>query len=434
MELRTHRRRRPLAATAAAIAALALTAACSGTPSDSTTSDGGGAGGGETSSGGGDVTTIGFLSWDGEETMGPIIDAFEAANPDVKVEFSWAPPVTEYIQTLQTRLNAGTAPDVFIITAENRTQLMDNELVTDITDEPFMSNIADAAKVPYTKDGRVFGMATSSWGGGILYNADLLDQVGFDGSLDSWQELLDLCQKLKDAGIAPYLDSVAEIPNAVSALVGIVDAGMDREMDAKIFSGESSFAETWTEPLTLYQQLVDNGYMDKGGVALTGDQVLQEFEAGRVAMMSTGSWTPGGIRAAAPDLNFRFMAVPNAAGDTGWSGAVSPGLAINIASEKKEAALKFLEFMQSAGTVEMYNAATGSITTTKDFEPTVDDSLVDLADGVRAGDFYLPMSSWPNNQDVLQTEATALLQQMVQGSITPEQAAAGLDTKLASLG
>lgn len=421
--------KRRVAAVAAATTIAALAACSNGNGSTGSTSSG------APGNADGKQTTVSFLSWDNETTMKPFVDEFETENPDVKIEFSYAPPVAEYIQTLQTRLSAGTAPDVFIITAENRIQLMDQGLVTDITDEPFMSNISDANKVPYTKDGKVYGMATTSWGGGILYNKDLLDQVGFSGTLNSWSDFLDLCQKLKDAGITPFLDALDSIPVTLDALVGLVNEKAGGTMDEKIFSGQSSFADTWTQPLTLYQQLVDKGYMDKAAVALDGDAVLQEFEAGRVAMISTGSWTPGGIHDAAPDLKFSFMAVPGAdAGESYWAGAVSPGLAINAKSTVKDAALKFLDFMQNATQVEAYNKATGSITTTKDFTPTVDDSLTALAEGVRAGKFYLPMSSWPKGSDVLQTEATSLIQQMVQGSLTPEQVAKGLDDKLATIG
>lgn len=404
--------------------ALCATAACSSPPASSSASPGSGP-----------ATTISFLSWDNEQTMKPLIDKFQEENPGVTVDFSYAPPVPEYIQTLQTRLNAGTAPDVFIITAENRIQLMDNNLVTDITNESFMSNIADAAKVPYTKDGKVYGMATSSWGGGILYNKKLLSQVGFnDTQFASWDDFMAACQKLKDAGITPYLDAIDSVPVLLDGLLGQVNATAGGAMDEAIFSGQSSFAATWTEPLKLYDQLIQKGYMDKGAVALTDDQVLQEFEAGRVAMISTGSWTPAGIRSAAPDLDFSFMAVPTqSANQTYWGGAVSPGYAINIKTEHKDAALKFLDFLQSTEAVQMYNQETGSIMTTKDFQPTVDGSLTALAQGVRDGDFYLPMSYWPKGSDQLQTEATALLQQMVQGSLTPDQVAAGMDKKLSEL-
>ncbi|MFP3423306.1 sugar ABC transporter substrate-binding protein, partial [Bacillus sp. SIMBA_161] len=66
-------------------------------------------------------TTITFLSWTGEEQMTPILDAFSKAHPEIKVEVSYSPPVAEYIQTLQTQVLSGIAPDVFLVAAENKT-------------------------------------------------------------------------------------------------------------------------------------------------------------------------------------------------------------------------------------------------------------------------------------------------------------------------
>lgn len=416
MTTSVYRRRTVAALIPAALATTGL-AACSGNASDSST------------------TTVSYLSWDSEQLMRPLIDDFEAQHPDIEIEFSWAPPVAEYIQTLQTRVSAGTAPDVFIITAENRTQIMEAGAAADLAGEPFMSNIADTAKATYTKDGAVYGMATNSWGGGIVYNEELLQEAGITAPFDTWEEFVDACHTLKDSGVKPYLDSIDSVPVLLSAMLGQENVRAGGKMDEEIFDGTSSFADTWTEPLTRYQGLVDDGILDQSAVALAGDQVVQEFAAGRVAMISTGSWTPGTIRDAAPDLRFRFIAVPGMSeGDGYWAGAVSPGFAISSESENKDAALAFLEFMQSAKTLKAYNEATGVITTTKDFTPRVDDSLTDMSEAVRAGDFYLPMSSWPRAQDALQTQATALLQQMVQGSITPEQVASGMDDELAKQG
>src|SRR4051812_18807532 len=129
--------RRTLAILAAAASDVALSA-CSG----------GGAG-----SGGGN-TTLTFFSWDNEETMGPLIDKFEKENDGITVKFSNAPPVAEYISTLQTRVLSGTAADVFLIAAENKTNLIENKAVRDLTDEPFMKNVAAFNKETYSADGK----------------------------------------------------------------------------------------------------------------------------------------------------------------------------------------------------------------------------------------------------------------------------------------
>src|SRR5215217_9171767 len=121
--------------TMSAVAALALTvSAC-----------GGGSGGG----GGGDTLT--FLSWSGEEVMGPVVEAFEAEHPDTHVEVSYAPPVAEYIQALQTRVLSGTAPVVYAIAAENKTNLIGGGHVVDLSGEPWMSTIPEFNKKTYGK-------------------------------------------------------------------------------------------------------------------------------------------------------------------------------------------------------------------------------------------------------------------------------------------
>lgn len=102
---------------------------------------------------------LSYLSWDNEQTSKPYIDEFEKENPDIKIDFSSAPPTSEYISTLQTRLVGNQAPDVFIITSENRDDLIDNGYAKDLTDESFMKNISQANKDFVGRDGKTYGMS-----------------------------------------------------------------------------------------------------------------------------------------------------------------------------------------------------------------------------------------------------------------------------------
>src|SRR6476469_9824704 len=70
-------------------------------------------------------TEITFTSWDNETVMAPLIKAFESENPDITVKASYVVPA-DYISTLQTRLLAGTASDVFIINPEDEVELAKN--------------------------------------------------------------------------------------------------------------------------------------------------------------------------------------------------------------------------------------------------------------------------------------------------------------------
>ena len=388
--------------------------------------------GGSSSGGSQDTGTLTFFSWDSEATMAPIIDEFEKQNPGITVEFSSAPPVAEYISTLQARILSGTAADVFAIAAENKTNLIDNGAVVDLTDEPFMANLTQFNKDTYGKDGRTFGASISSWGGGIVYNKKLLDKAGVEEFPKSWDEFLALSSKLKDEGVKyPFLESVQAMPIVVAAFVGAESAASGGTLDNQIFDGSSSFAATWTEPLTEWNELYSTGLAPKDVVGLTGDQVRDEFVAGRAAMIPAGPWEVSPIRKGNPDLDFEMALVPGMSGPEPYlAGAASPGLAINAKAKNPEAAKKFLAFYTDPKTVAMYNKATDAITTTADFKPVIDESLTPIVEPVRAGQIYLPQIAWKRCQDALNLEATAQLQQMVQGKTSPGDAAAALDTKL----
>lgn len=392
----------------------------------------GACGGGDDS--GGASNTLTFFSWENEQTMAPYLEKFEAENQGVKIKFSTAPPVAEYISTLQTRVLAGTAADVFYIAAENKTKLIEGKHVVDLTDEPFMANIAQFNKGTYAADGRVYGMSLSSWGAGILYNKDLLAKVGATTVPQTWDEFLDLCAKLKAAGVTPYLEALQGMSTPLAAFLGAQSAKDGGAMDEKIFNGQSSFAQTWVQPLTEWKKLWDRDLVTKDVVGLKNDQVRDEFANGRVAMFPTGPWDITALRTAAPKLRFEMALVPAIPGGTPYlAGAASPGLAINAKSKNQELAKKFLTFMGQASTVEQVNKLQAAITTTTDYEPTIDPALTPIVGPVREGRIYLPQIAWKRQEDVLNVEAVAQLQRMVRGQATPQQVAEAIDTKLKSV-
>lgn len=381
------------------------------------------------------TTSITLLSWTGEEEMTPVLEAFAEAHPEVTVKASYSPPVAEYIQTLQTQVLSGTAPDVFLIAAENKTNLIDGGHVVDLSGEDFVQNVADFNMDTYGRDGAQYGLSLSSWAAGYAYNKDLLAEVGATEIPETWDEFLELCQKLKDAGITPFLESVDQMPTTVSAMIGAKSSTMEPPLDDEIFAGESTFAEQWTDVLDEYNRLYTEELVSSDVVALDGDMVRDEFAAGRVAIINAGPWIIGPVKDAAPDMDWSFGKIPGLDGASPYvAGAAAPGYAINSASDeaKQEAAKVFLAWLASPEGVEIAQAQTNDVTVTSDFEPPVDPIFEPLAASIRDGELYLPMIAWQRAEDVLNVEAVAQIQRMIQGQITPEQVAEALDAKLAA--
>ncbi|SHG54169.1 raffinose/stachyose/melibiose transport system substrate-binding protein [Kaistia soli DSM 19436] len=378
-------------------------------------------------------THLSFFSWDNEQVMKPVIAAFEEANPDIRIDFSNAPPVNEYVQTLQTRLLSNTAADVFIIAAENKNALIDGGFVKDLSGYDFIKTMNPQNRAAYGADGKAYGLSLASWGGGILYNKALTDKVGMTEPPKSWDEFLALAKKLKDAGITPYYDGVQSgnlMP--LYALIGLAFSKEGGNVDQKIFSGQTSFEKEWTGPLSLYAKLYDDGLISRDVLGLSDDQIVNEFATSKVAMMGAGPWNLPAIRGINPQIEMNFMAVPGpVSGESFLSGAPSPGYAINSATEHLQQAEAFLTFLASPEAVKLYHKSSGAITTTADYKPDLDPALAAIYAGIEASRIYLPMTSWPRAQDALHTEMVAQIQNMVAGGIKPADVGKALDAKLA---
>ncbi|MFG2131825.1 ABC transporter substrate-binding protein [Streptomyces sp. NPDC048751] len=386
-----------------------------------------------TAAAGGGKGSVSFFSWDTQTIMKPVLDLF-TKQTGTSVSFSYAPPVPQYVSTLQTRLQAHTGADVFILTAEDK-QLVGGGFVKDLTGQKFLDPMNSANKDFMTVDGKVYGLSISSWAGGIMYNKELLTKVGADKLPDSWDGFLKLCAKLKDKGITPYYDA-AHDGNfmALWGLLGGYFASQGAFPDADIFAGKTTFADTWTEPLVAYCKLYTEKLTPKAVLGLTSDQVVSEFANGRVAMFGAGTWNVPTVQKSAPNLSFQTEAIPGITPDNPyWTGAASPGYAINPRAKNPAAALKFLEFLASPDAVKAYGKSSGAITTTSNYTPSFAESITNQALGARSGKIYLPVVAWPRHSNELIQEFNTQMQQMVQGSVKPKDIPLALDKKLKQL-
>ncbi|WP_285025444.1 extracellular solute-binding protein [Plantibacter sp. ME-Dv--P-122b] len=381
----------------------------------------------------GGKTTLTFMTWDSPEVMAPVIEAFEQENPDITVEVSHAPPVAEYISTLQNRLLAGTAADVFVMGSENKTNLIEGKLILDLTDEPYMDAIAPLNKTVRGSEGRVYGLSISSWSTGLAYDVDLLASLGYDEFPTQWDEFVQLLRDLEATGVTPYLEPWAAVPDSIASSVGAANA-KNGTSDLAAFDGTGSFAENWQEPLERWADLFDEGLISKDVVGINGDQVLEEFVTGRAAMIPMGPWNVKKVPELNPELNWRIAGFPQPDGVAWFSGNASPGWAINAKAKQPEAAQAFLAFLASPEGVKVYQEQTNSMTTTADYEPSIDEHLEPNLLALQEERVYLPMAAWPRYQDALNVELVAQLQLMAQGQLTPEEVGAALDAKIKQLG
>ena len=176
--------RKSLAITAAvAVTALGL-AACSGGSGDNTpTGDTTSAGGTETSAAPEDYTAT-LTVWENNTTgKGPqfwtdTVAAYKEIHPNVTINV--VPVQNEDLDgKLQTALNGGDAPDVFLQRGGGKLADMVNAgFVADITDKIDAPDIPEGAFGADTLDGKVYAMPMTILPGGLFYSKDLFAQSG----------------------------------------------------------------------------------------------------------------------------------------------------------------------------------------------------------------------------------------------------------------
>ncbi|NBD28775.1 MAG: extracellular solute-binding protein [Alphaproteobacteria bacterium] len=378
------------------------------------------------------TSSVSFFSWDNEDIVQPLIDAFEASQTEYSIAFSYAPPIEDYINTLQIRLSSGTAADVFVLASENRGPIIENGSAADISDIANVQRTGQKGQLLYGNGEEVYGAAPGAWAGGVIYNKDLLASVGYDDVPSDWSEFLELCAALSEAGIQPIVERGDEPMMLLAGNLGVVNEEFGARMDEQIWAGETTFAETWTEPFTKIRELVDAGYMPSNVVGLNFDTAVAQFASGEVAMFPTGTWAVNSVREAGPDLNLGMSAIPTDSGPF-WGGTVSIGYAVNADAENIEGARAFVDFLMSDEALRIYQDTTGQIVTVEGFENDISDILTDAAAAATAGDIYWPQTWWVNNNQALFTHVVAVQQEVILGSRSPAAAAASIDEKLATL-
>lgn len=378
---------------------------------------------------------LSYLSWNNEQMSKPFIAQFEKENPNITIDFSYSPPTPEYIQTLQTRLVGNQAPDVFIITSENKADLMDNGYVKDLTGQPFMKNLSWANKDFVSRNGKVYGMSTSSWASGIVYNKDLLKKAGVDAVPTTWDGFLAACRKLKAAGITPYLETIADgISRIPDSFLGAQFAKKGTDVTTLASKAKQTPGENEKSAVEAWMKLYDQKLVSRDTVGMSGDDVKTQFVNGQVAMICTGPWDFGTFQKA-QGLNWGFARMPalSSAYQQYAQGSPSPALAIysKLSGDKLKAAEKFLAFMGGKWALGL-SSKNGDAITVKGFDSQVVSQYREVYQkNVQTGKYFLATNFY-KKPDVLNTAMQAETQQLVQGKITVDQWARNIDSKMAA--
>ncbi|OKL48207.1 hypothetical protein BSR29_02065 [Boudabousia liubingyangii] len=386
--------------------------------------------GGSTTEGSGAKTTITYFSWANSKKMAKLVETFEKANPDIKIDMSSAAGgANEYVQTLITRISGNQIPDVYHISTATKHDIISGGWARDLTNEPFMKGLDPTGVAQYTVDGKAYGMTPTVWMGTIIFNKKLLKEAGYDKVPTTLTEFNDMGKKLQEKGIVAYMEDPGVISGSFIPMLGGWYAKNAPASDKQLFDGQETFEKQWTPLLKQWNTLVETGTMPKTVVGVPQDQIFQEFLAGKLAMYRSGMWDVKQIKEAGID----FEAAPFPALEGGEAfvggGPDSPfAISSKIDGKKLEAAQKFLTFVNSEEGLKLLDSEVGQLSSSANYKAEVPAEFKDVYENyVQKGKYY--WLNWPKNGPVMAKEMTAQFQLMIQGQATPDQVAGALDKK-----
>lgn len=382
-------------------------------------------------------TVVDFTVAEYSSKTGPyfqeVADAFQAENPDIKINIEVVPWDT-LLQRLTTDVAGGSAPDISIIgtrwlldfASQGVAEPIDGYLTPE-----FKGTFIDTFMAPSVIDGKIMGLPVAASARAMMVNMDLYEKAGATPP-KTWDEFYEASKK-----IAALPDTFAfglqgkEIETDAYFYYALWTHGGDI-LKADGTSGLDS--PEALEAAKLYKKMIDEGLTQPSPTNYTREDVFNLFKQGKVGTIFTFPMLIPQIKAEAPNLKYQILPFPE--GKAKATYGVTDTLMMFADSDVKEAAWKFIEFAYKDEWRQKFDLGEGFLPVTKNVAAlpnfSEDPDVAGFAAGLPYAKFAPTIANWEEIADV----TVRTLQQIYLGEVTPEdglKAAAGEINKIRGL-
>lgn len=272
---------------------------------------------------------------------------FPAKYPQVKIEDILNPDSIESTKKIMADCAAGDCPDIIHGPSPD---MWESGYLLDLTphieaDKAWKDVLL--ASTFFATSGHIWGLCGEFSPMPTIWNTRILEKAGVSDIPKTWDEFLNVCDKVKSSGKIPTSWAVGgshQWHNIIKSLEGGMEALGQNQFDAPQLK----------EAFSRMKVFVDNKWIPDNEIEITWQQSVGFFVAEETAFYLNGAWTLNNeIRSegAAPDLrdNVKFAPYPSV-GKNGTTvelkKTTSIGLAAKLAEDPAmlEAALNFLKF------------------------------------------------------------------------------------------
>lgn len=249
-----------------------------------------------------DVKTADPATW-------AIVEAFEAANPDIDVTVS-GEAVAEHLQKLSIAAQSDTLPDVFWVYKSTAEDMQREGKLLDLA--PVLDELELTEKFPastisnFSTGDVIYGVPYQGLLTGLWVNTKILRDNGLDQPT-TFDELLNVAETLSAKGITTISNGANQSSFSVWSFLTDLNRFGFEEKVAAILDGSESYAND--DFLRLYEhiaELRDVGAFASNVSTQTYQQAVDQFTSGKAAMLDAGVWASSAIQesAIAGDVGF----------------------------------------------------------------------------------------------------------------------------------
>lgn len=310
------------------------------------------------------------------------LDAFLAAHPNVKIEQE-SLSTSDLATKIQTLAAANELPDVFLLKGQMAKSFVANHYVMDVTeflkqDEQWYNGFRDGVFSNFEFNGSIYAIPHQVTNTCVFYNEELFQQAGIDSFPETWQELIDACKKLADAGIVPITLGNSGLWPAESVIMSTLGnrcTGTEWYEKLRNNEGVKFTDEQFVKALQSLYDLAAAGAFNTDVNSIDGDAQRAAFMNGEAAMMFDGSWAVASLDSnmdADRRAHVKLAAMPAVEGGDGEAQVITGGAGwafavnANLDPAKLEAVRDLLKTVVSTefadenltyGTVTAYNVS-----------------------------------------------------------------------------
>jgi raffinose/stachyose/melibiose transport system substrate-binding protein len=389
----------------------------------------------DSGSGGGPVTLSLVGVADQKGPLDVLTKAYAGSGAGVTFKTSYAP--TDQVTTsVRAQLGGGNAPDVHVLypgagNAMSTVDLAKAGLLTDLTSQSWTSAIPANLKPAFEHEGKVYLFSSGVTVIGAIYNKKVFSDVGVQIP-KTWGELLDACAKFKAAGKVPI--ALGAQTQWVTQLItyALVAGHVYRDtpdFDDQMLAGKATFVDSgWQDAMKLYMDLRDRGFFNDNPNGTTLEQQTAMVGKGEAAMaVHVAPLLPAFREAATNSDDIDMFPFPNAdSADQVLSwGAANVGVGVNARSKRKDAALKFVDYLGKPENMNTWCEVVAAIPLKRDANTKVDPALTSFVPLLEQNKLIPVGSRWPNAE--VQPVHFAVIQELLAKKTTVTDALKKMD-------